>query len=162
MIAVMVDAPKDRSAWYLFNPDYLTYLEKVVEHVDSHYSTRARAEERLHAGTSAGGRATLYAGFESSKLFKNLAMLSPSLTGPPHYLEPYFSGRRRPDPRLKIWLSAGTYEGSIYKDTQVMERYFKELSLEVETLYTHEGHSLGTWRNAVPAMLKYFFGNKIE
>ena len=43
-----------------------------------------------------------------------------------------------------------------------MERFFEELSLEVETLYTHEGHSLGTWSNAVPAMLKYFFGNKIE
>jgi enterochelin esterase-like enzyme len=162
VVAVMIDAPRDRSTWYLFNPDYLAYIERVIEFVDSRYSTRARAEERLHVGTSAGGRATLYVGSERPGLFGNLGMLSPSLTGPPHYFEPYFRGKKHPDAKLKIWLSAGSYEGYIYKDTELMERYFKDLGLEVEALYTREGHSIGTWRNAVPVMLKYFFGQKTE
>ncbi|WNG51997.1 hypothetical protein F0U60_53745 [Archangium minus] len=160
VIAVMTDPTADRSNWYQFNPDYLSYLEKVVAYVDSHYSTRARAEDRLHLGTSAGGRIALYVGLERPQLFRNVALLSPSLMGPPSYYEPWFSRRRRPNPKLRIWLSAGSYEGYIVQDTQMLETYFKSVGLKPKTVYTHQGHSLGAWRYLAPDVLRYFLGTK--
>ncbi|PYR48443.1 MAG: hypothetical protein DMF89_15695 [Acidobacteria bacterium] len=55
VIAVVIDAPADRSAWYQYNHDYLDYLERVVKYIDGHYATQATPDARLHAGTSAGG-----------------------------------------------------------------------------------------------------------
>jgi enterochelin esterase-like enzyme len=162
VIAVMIDAAADRSSWYSYYPDYLTYLRRVVDHVDNVYSTRRQPEARLHAGTSAGGRATMYVGLELPGLFKNLSMLSPSFTGPLYYFEPYFSGRKRPDPNLRIWMSAGTYEGSIYRDAQTMEAYLRSVDISIRTVYLHEGHSFGAWREGAAEMLLYFFPSKLQ
>lgn len=157
VIAVMVDAAKDRRGWHFYSSDYLKYIEKVVRHVDRNYSTKPEAEKRLHIGTSSGGRIALYAGFERPDLFLNVAMLSPSLAGPPHYYEPYFSGDKQPDENLNIWLSAGTYEGYIYEDTKTMEKYFKSADIKSKVIYTREGHSFAAWRNITIKMLKYFY-----
>jgi enterochelin esterase-like enzyme len=43
VVAVLIDAAADRSAWYHFNADYLEYLKRVVTYVDDHYATRERA-----------------------------------------------------------------------------------------------------------------------
>lgn len=158
ILAVMIDSSEDRRSWYYYNPQYLSYLEKVVHYIDSHYSTKATPETRLHAGSSAGGSITLYVGLQRPDLFRNLAMLSPSLTGPPHFYEPYFSGRKRPDAKLKLWLSAGTYEGYIHSDAMTMEKYFKSVRLKSKAVYSHEGHSFGQWRRMAAEMLKYFYG----
>src|SRR5206468_6152046 len=40
VIAVMIDAPANRSAWYQYNHDYLDYLERVVKYIDGHYATQ--------------------------------------------------------------------------------------------------------------------------
>jgi len=132
-------------------------LATVFAYIDGRYSTSARPEDRLHVGSSSGGRASLYVGIERPGLFRNLAMLSPSVTGPIHYLEPYFSGARRPDAALKIWLSAGTYEGDIERDARTLESYFRKVGLQTKAIYTHEGHSFGAWRNLTADMLEYFF-----
>ena len=128
-----------------------------MNYVDSQYSTLANPEGRLHTGTSAGGAITLYVGFERPQLFRNLALLSPSLAGPPHYYEPYFSGRKRPDSKLQIWLSAGTHEPHVYQDALTMEAYFIRSETKLKTSYTHEGHSFGAWRRAAQEMLVHFF-----
>jgi len=159
ILAVMIDSTEDRRTWYYYNPQYLSYLEKVVHYIESHYSTRATPENRLHAGSSAGGSITLYVGLQRPDLFRNLAMLSPSLTGPPHFYEPYFSGRKRPDPKLKLWLSAGTYEGYIHSDALTMEKYFNSVRLKTKVVYSHEGHSFGHWRRMAGEMLLYFFAS---
>lgn len=157
VIAVMIDSAEDRRSWYFYNPAYIRYLEKVVEFVESRYPVRRDVGGRLLTGASAGGRAALFVSLERPALFRNLGMLSPSLTGSPHYYEPYFSGRKRPDPTLNIWMSAGTYENYIHEDVKVMERYFKQVGLKNKTVYTPEGHSFGTWRHLIKDMLIYFF-----
>lgn len=158
VIAVMIDAAEDRSDWYFYNPNYLIYLEKVVQFVDTHYATKADASNRVHIGTSAGGRITLYVGFERPDLILNLGMLSPSLIGPPHYYAPYFSGKKHPDPNLAYWFSAGAYEGYIYADVKTMHCYFKAENLNSQFITSREGHSFNAWRNHAVAMLIYFFG----
>ena len=157
IIAVMIDATSDRRGWYYYNPEYLTYLRRVSAYVDSHYSTRPNADQRAHVGSSAGGRASLYVGLELPQLFGKIGMLSPSLDGPAYYYEPYFSDSRRPNHNLRVWLSAGTYEGVIYRDAQTIEAYFKKVGVKTRAVYVHQGHSFGAWRELTPDMLKYLF-----
>jgi enterochelin esterase-like enzyme len=111
----------------------------------------------VRAGSSAGGRISLFTGLERPGLFRHLALLSPELSGPAHYWEPWFSGRRRPDPSLRVWLSAGTYEGSIHRDAQAVEAYLQKNGARTRSLYVHQGHSFGAWREAAAEMLKHFF-----
>jgi enterochelin esterase-like enzyme len=158
VIAVMIDSMADRRTWYYYNPQYLTYIKKVVDYIDANYSTIQDPGARLHAGSSAGGAITLYAGFERPDLFRKLALLSPSLMGPPHYYEPYFTGRKKLHPELEIWLSAGTYEPYIHQDALTMEAYFKRAGLTPRVSITPEGHSFGAWRSAAQKMLLHFFG----
>jgi enterochelin esterase-like enzyme len=104
----------------------------------------------------------MYVGLELPGLFKNVSMLSPALTGPLYYFEPYFSSRKRPDPNLRIWMSAGTYEGSIYRDAQTMEAYFRRIDIPIQTVYLHQRHSFGAWRESAADMLLYFFPSKLK
>ncbi len=158
VIAVMIDPDPERSSWYQFNPEYLAYLEKVVAFVDKTYATRAAPEARLHLGTSAGGRASLYVGLERPALFRNVALLSASLTAPVSVLEPYVTGRRKPDPRLRVIATAGSYEGSIYDDAKWLERTLRKAKVKVTTVYTHQGHSFGHWRSLTAPVLRAVFG----
>ena len=155
VIAVLIDAAEDRSAWYAYNPSYLAYLERVVDHVDRHHATRRDPSARVHLGTSAGGRAALFAALERPHLFGGVGLLSPSLGNAVYYFAPFFAGERRPPPGLRIWLGAGTHEGSICEDARTVERTFRAAGAIIESRYTHEGHSFGTWRRAAVDALAF-------
>ena len=157
IVAVLIDASADRSAWYDCNPEYLAYLKRVVAYVDDRYGTRARADGRVHAGTSAGGKASAYVGFEVPEVFGNVALLSPSVSASPSCFEPYFSGRKIPDRRLRVWMSAGTYEGAIHSEAESMAAFFSRVRVPVEASYVHQGHSFGAWRENAVGMLRFFF-----
>jgi enterochelin esterase-like enzyme len=158
IIAVLIDPAPDRGRWYDFNPDYLAYLERVVAYVDDAYPTRARAGDRLHLGTSAGGRAALHAGLTRPDLFGRLGILSPALAGRRREVRSAFraaGGTGLND--LSVWLSAGTYEGSIHGETLRLERRFRAAGAAVRLSSTHEGHSFGAWRDQVEALLEHFY-----
>jgi enterochelin esterase-like enzyme len=155
VIAVMIDAPDDRSAFYSYNPGYLSYLRTVVAYVDHQYATRSSATGRVLIGTSAGGRAVLYAALELPSMFGRVALLSPALGRAFYYFEPYLTGRRRPHPALRVWLSAGTYEGAICQDTLALERYLRSVHLQTRTSYTHQGHSFGAWQHEAVNALRF-------
>jgi enterochelin esterase-like enzyme len=157
IIAVLIDPTEDRAGWYNFDSGYLPYLDKVVAWVDDHLATRASAAARVHMGSSAGGRATLSVALQRPELFANAALFSPSLIAPPHYFEPYLTGRKRLPP-LKVWLCAGNHEGYIYEDAHMFERLLVAAGTERKVIYTHEGHSLTGWRNLTGDMLAFFFG----
>jgi enterochelin esterase-like enzyme len=122
-----------------------------VAHVDAHWSTRAEPSARVHAGTSAGARASLQVGLERPALFANVALLSPSINGPPHFYAPYLTGERA-TPTLHAFVSTGVYEGAICEDARLLGRW-----LHTEPVFTPEGHSFGNWRHMAPLMLRHFF-----
>lgn len=157
-IAVMIDAPEDRRRFYNFAPDYLAYLERVVRYVDATYATIATPAGRAHFGTSAGARAALYAALERPDLIGNIALLSPSISGPPSWWGPLFSGARKMPKGLKAWVSAGSYEAAIDADARAIEALFRREGVPVATRYTREGHSTATWRNGLPEALGFFYG----
>jgi len=159
VIAVMIDSDKDRRAWYYYNEDYLRYLARVIEHIDSTYSTSRRREDRLHIGSSAGGRAALFAASERPDWFGNAALFSAALDGPISYFQPLLTKAKRAAP-LRLWISAGTYEGVIYDEAKVAARVFRNAKQPVREVYVHQGHSFGAWRELSVDMLRFFFGKQ--
>lgn len=157
LIAVMIDAKHDRTAWYWYNPEYLAYLERVIDAVDGRYATRPGPASRIHAGTSRGGAAALYAALERPDLFGAVATLSGHFGGPPFFWEPFFSGRRAISPRLRAWMSAGTFEGYIVEDLESVSAWLRRSGAEVETEHSREAHNMGTWRHMAPRMLTWHF-----
>ena len=158
VLAVLVDVPEDRRAWHFYSEDFLAHLARVVAHVDGAYATRAEATARVHAGTSSGGRMAFWVGLRRPDLFRRVAMLSPELSAPLHLWEPLLAGRSRPDPGLRVWLGAGTYEPAIHRDAELLAGVLRGQGIAVETLFTPQGHSFGAWREAAAAMLRHFFG----
>jgi enterochelin esterase-like enzyme len=158
VIAVLMDAPEDRSRFYSFAPDYLDFVARVIAYVDGHYPTLAEPRHRAHFGTSAGARAAMFTALERPDLFGNIAMLSPSIGGPPHFYAPLLAGERRLPRLRRVWISAGRYEPALQADARLMERLFRRDGSAVRALYTNEGHSMATWRNLLPQVLDYMFG----
>lgn len=156
IIAVLIDAAADRSAWYDCNPDYLAYLKRVVAYVDGRYATRARATARILAGTSAGAKAAAYAGFTLPDVFGNVGLLSPSISPTPPCLASYLDGRASV-PHLRAWIAAGTYEGAIHRESEALGTFLHQVGIPVETRSVHQGHSFGAWREGAVEMLPYFF-----
>jgi enterochelin esterase family protein len=158
VIAIFIDPASDRHSWYQLDSAHLPYLERVVAHIDAHHQTEASPRSRVFLGSSAGGRAALNVGLSRPQLFGNVALLSPSVTGSPRFYAPYLTGKRRPDPRLRIWLSAGTYEGYIHEDVRFLDGYFRSVGLSPVTVITHQGHSLGNFRSLAEPALRHLLG----
>ncbi len=160
VITVMIDPTANRRNWYMLNPVYLEYLEKIVGYVDANFSTLPEATARLHLGSSAGGRISLYVGLERPQLFRNVAMLSPGLNGSLSYYTAFLLGKRRPKKNMKVWISAGSFEGTVLDDAKTMESYLTERKMDVRSSYTHEGHSFHAWEYKIEPVLKFFFPPK--
>jgi enterochelin esterase-like enzyme len=157
VIAVLIDPAADRSAWYAPGSGYVAYLKRIVEYIDGRYASRARADARLHAGTSAGGRATAVAAFELPATFGMAAIMSASFADRSGYFEPYLAGLRMPSTALRVWMSAGTYEGALYRDTQRMADALTRAGISTRAVSLHQGHSFGAWREAAVEVLRHFF-----
>ena len=90
-------------------------------------------------------------------VFGKLAMLSPGLNSHDTYWSSYFSGQKNPAPTLHIWLSAGSYEGSIYENTRAIQTYLEQAGISTTAVYAHHGHSFGAWREHASGMMQHFF-----
>lgn len=139
-----IDAAEDRGDWYFFNSNYLAYLAylaRVVDWVDGHYSTVRAPEGRLHLGTSSGGRGALWAVLSRPDLFGNVGLFSANYSAPVTIVSSYITGEKRIDPRLRVWMSAGSYEPYIVEDTRTMQRWLERIGHPFRVVYTHGGHN---------------------
>ncbi len=157
VIAVAIDSAEDRADWYFFNSAFVAYVGRVVAWVDEHLSTVREPAGRLHVGTSSGGRGALWAALARPDLFGNVGLFSANHSGPVSLLAPYVTGEKRPDPRLRVWMCAGSHEPYILEDAQVMQAWFERLGQPLRVVYTHEGHGWGTWRHLVKDALRFFY-----
>ncbi len=109
VIGVFIDPLGDRIEWYRCNPDYLTYLDGLVEFIDNTYSTNNSAYTRLHLGDSMGGIVSAYVGLERNETFKLIGSHSGAFwTGDDYGILPKYHDAS-PSIDLKMWFSAGTY-----------------------------------------------------
>ncbi|QIG81131.1 alpha/beta hydrolase [Stakelama tenebrarum] len=157
-IAVLMDAPPDRSRFYGYGAqDYLDYVSAVVAWVDGHYPTIRDRAARAHLGTSAGGRAALHAGYALPDTFGLIGMMSPSFRAPEGVTPPDLEEPSPFPEGTRFWVSSGSYERRIDESARKAAALLTERGYDVTTHYTHEGHSLATWRNMLPDLLETFF-----
>ncbi|MHA2294700.1 MAG: alpha/beta hydrolase-fold protein [Candidatus Hodarchaeales archaeon] len=165
VIAVFID-PKggvaNRITWYNCNPEYLTYLDSLVEYIDNNYATNRSPHARLHLGDSMGGLVSTYVALERPTTFKLIGSHSGAfwVATAPDYNGDYdvktiFADSTVPD--YKAWFSAGTYEQGIYLDTQIMISHCVANGWKNDVIYLYEGHSWGSWRHTLDNMLVFFF-----
>ncbi len=158
VITIFIDPIGDRIQWYNCNPEYLNFLDELVEYIDTNYSTKGSAHSRLHLGDSMGGLISVYVALNRPSVFKLIGCHSGAFwRGRTSYQIIDKFAEANPSLNLKAWFSAGTYEKIIYRDTQTMVSLFKSKGWETRVLYLYEGHSWGTWRNTLKDMLVYFF-----
>gem|GEM_PF-4969528 len=61
---------------------------------------------------------------------------------------------------MSLWVSAGSYEGVVADDADLLADLFRRWDLPVSQVVTPEGHSFGAWRNHAPRMLEHFFPSR--
>lgn len=147
-------------------PEYLTYLDGLVDFIDEIYSTNQSAYARLHLGFSASGLASAYTIIERPEKFKLLASQSGAFWAGDEYgiKIQYLLATLSLD--LKTWFSVGTYENNnsnetpMVNDTQRMVEICREKGWITDEVYNPECHSFGQWRHVLDEMLEFFFPYK--
>ncbi|MHA2000561.1 MAG: alpha/beta hydrolase-fold protein [Promethearchaeota archaeon] len=157
VIGVFINPLGDRIEWYNCNPEYLTFLDSLVTYIDATYSTNKSTDSRLHLGDSMGGLVSAYVGLERNQTFKLIGSHSGAFWVGTDYqiIQKYVDAPTSLN--LKMWFSAGTYEQSIYNDTQKIANAGVEKGWSTKTVYLHEGHSWGAWRHTFGDMMEFFF-----
>ncbi len=164
IIGIFVDPWGQRHEWYnCSSMKYLEYLDELVSFIDNRYPTIANRTERLHLGDSLGGQISAFVGLQRNNLFKNIGMQSGAFWDGDTSLgrigcqikDQYKNASSNLN--LSMWFTAGTYEQTIYEDTQAMVQIAKEKNWITNVTYYHEGHSWGLWRHTLDEMLEFFF-----
>ncbi|MFX0064795.1 MAG: alpha/beta hydrolase-fold protein [Candidatus Hermodarchaeota archaeon] len=156
-----------RILWYKCNPEYLTFLDKLVKYIDETYATNHSSYARAHLGFSISGLASAYVVIERPETFKLMACQSGSFRVGEEFgiMEKYSNAPASLD--LKTWFSIGTYENNnnfnvpMVEYTQSMAAICSE-KWPTEVVYIHECHSFGAWRHVLDDMLEFFFPYQID
>ncbi|MFW9853248.1 MAG: alpha/beta hydrolase [Candidatus Thorarchaeota archaeon] len=154
-----------RMDWYNCNPDYLEYLDGLVDHIDATYSTNTSAYARCHLGFSISGLVSTYVALERPNLFKLFASQSGSFSiGQSSYQIKTKYTQASGSLDFKAWFSIGTYENNnnfgtpMVEDTEEMADICENKGWTTEIIYNvGECHIYGQWRHCLDDMLEFFF-----
>ncbi len=170
VIAVFVDPWGDRANWYnCSRNDYVNFLDKLVEYIDTNYATNATADARAHVGTSLGGQVSAQVGVSRGNVFKTIGAHSPAWydedttlgfigCGIKEQMKNTFTDGSN---GTSWWMTAGSYEQLIWDGVKEMEPYFDKHGVPNQVIYLHEGHSWGAWRHTLDDFFRFWFSNKI-
>ncbi len=168
IIGIFVDPWNQRHEWYNCSTmDYINYLDELVKFIDFRYSTIQEREQRLHLGDSLGGQISAFVGLQRSETFGNIGIHSGAFWDGSsslgrigcNIIDQYRNASGDLD--LKMWLTAGTYEQTVYRDTQTITGIIEEKNWKYNVTYYHEGHSWGLWRHTLDDMLRFFFPHSV-
>ena len=154
-----------RVDWYKCNPDYLEYLEGLVDYIDTTYSTNTSSYARCHLGLSISGLVSTYVALERPNLFKLFASQSGSFSiGQDFYQIKTKYELAYESLNLKAWFSIGTYENNnnfgtpMVEDTEEMADICASKGWTTRLVYNvGECHIYGQWRHCLDDMLEFFF-----
>lgn len=138
---------------------------EVKPFIDHEYTTRKAAADAGVGGSSLGALVSLMAALTYPKVFGKLALLSPSVWWDEHSILPLVEAWKRPE-RPRIWLDAGTAEGSnpakviadarLLRDTFVAKGWQEGNDLRYEET-EGAGHNEWAWGERFGRILQYLF-----
>ncbi len=168
IIGVFVDPSGSRTSWYnCSDTSYIHYLEKLVPVIDANFATNQSSTSRLHVGDSLGGQISAFVGIKLSNLFKRLGIQSGAFwdgASSSGLIGCNIKQQLSIAPKsldLNVWLTAGTYEQTIYQDTKTVVDSIKQKGWVYNVSYYHEGHSWGLWRHTLADLLIHHFPNTV-
>ena len=141
-------------------------VREVKPFIDHEYRTRKSAFSSGLGGSSLGALVSLQAGLLYPAVFGKLAVLSPSVWWDDRSILPLvrsFQSRRRP----RIWLDAGTAEGSngaaviedlrVLRDTLIEKGWREGIDLRYRE-FEGAGHDEEAWAARFHQVLEYLYG----
>ena len=138
---------------------------EIKPFIDHEYQTRKSATEAGVGGSSLGALVSLTAGLSYPRVFGKLALLSPSVWWDEHAILPLIEAWTRPE-RPRIWLDAGTAEGSdpvkVVRDARLLrDALIGKGWHEGEDVHYEEaagaGHNEQAWAERFGRVLEYLF-----
>jgi enterochelin esterase family protein len=162
VIAVFIDPRQPgnrtfnrRQIQFLENPDFARFIvEELLPTIDAEYRTDARPERRAILGTSFGGVASAYIGFNHPDSFHLIAVQSPAFWAAETLFDQVAESEGLP---LRFFVTNGLPE---WDSPDAAD--FLALLDEGDYAYTFievpEGHSWGNWRALLDDVLIDFFG----
>jgi predicted alpha/beta superfamily hydrolase len=140
-------------------------IEELKPMIDAAYRTLPDAANTGMGGSSLGGIVTLYLGLLRPDVFTKLAVLSPSVWWD-HKIILSFVKDANPRPPVKIWLDAGTKEGTrTLRDANLLHKLLKDQGWRdgVDLTYFQAvggEHDESSWAARVEPFLKFLFPPK--
>jgi predicted alpha/beta superfamily hydrolase len=141
---------------------------EVKPFIDHEYRTRKSAGDAGVGGSSLGALVSLMAGLSYPRVFGKLALLSPSVWWDRQSILPLVEAWKRPE-RPRIWLDAGTAEGSnpakvvedarLLRDTFCSKGWREGIELHYEE-FAGAGHDEWAWGSRFGRVLEYLFPGK--
>ncbi len=142
-------------------PKYGRFLiEELKPFIDSHYRTRPEGEHTAMCGSSMGGLITLSLGLWYPKVFRHLAVCSPSIWWDDCVLYRMIDKLKRKPP-MRIWLDMGTMEtdwgrSRILRDCLTDKGWLIGEDLRYLEV-PHGTHSEGAWADRFDQILTWLF-----
>jgi predicted alpha/beta superfamily hydrolase len=137
-------------------------IEELKPMIDAGFRTLPDAENTGMAGSSLGGLVTLYLGLSRPDVFRRLAVLSPSIWWD-HKIILSFVKDAMPKPPVKIWLDAGTKEGTrTIRDAALLNKLLTQQGWkdgeDLMYLQVPGGeHDEASWAARVEPFLRFLF-----
>jgi enterochelin esterase-like enzyme len=158
--------PNERNSEYFLNDRYADFLiSEVLPKIEADFAVAQTPDRRGLWGASLGGLISFYSAFEHSDVFGRVVVHSgafqaeygaaPRSYGQREWLLEHIATQERRN--LRIWLDCGQLEWLLAANRRMAAALF-------EQKYTHHyrewpsGHNWETWRNAIPAALRFMLG----
>jgi len=138
---------------------------EIKPFIDHEYRTRKGAGDAAVGGSSLGALVSLMAALTYPKVFGKVALLSPSVWWDEHSILPLVEGWTKPE-RPRIWLDAGTAEGSnpakVVADARLLRDAFAAKGWREGADLRYEetpgaGHNEWAWGERFGRVMSYLF-----
>jgi predicted alpha/beta superfamily hydrolase len=146
-------------------------VEELKPFIDSEYRTLSDAKDTGLGGSSLGGLVSLYLALKYSKVFGEVAVISPSVWWDKKIIVRDVEATKK-RPRLRIWLDTGTKEGGNESEAGETTANARQLHNALIAKGWKEGrdlkyfeaegaeHNERAWAQRVDAMLRFLFPRK--
>jgi enterochelin esterase-like enzyme len=165
VIAVLIPPAGNKDEYIRDHRDrFVRFLcDELVRTIDNRYKTDRSALKRAMIGISSGGHISLFTVISRPDIFQNVGGQSSTITPQLRELTQKRAEGNTFSLSMKIYLDCGRFDiNNDLGDFLQLNRNYSDLlsSLRIPHYYreVNDGHQWASWRERIPDMLVYFFG----